>query len=73
MRRIHLVVGLAAGLILSVSGITGSALVFRNEIDALLSGSHRPAADLRSRGSGHSEGAIAVAYDTQAALSCAFH
>lgn len=36
MRRVHLVLGLAIGLILSVSGLTGSALVFRNEIDVLL-------------------------------------
>lgn len=36
MRRVHLVLGLTAGLILSVSGITGSALVFRNELDAVL-------------------------------------
>lgn len=36
MRRVHLVLGLTVGLILSVSGVTGSALVFRDEIDALL-------------------------------------
>lgn len=36
MRRVHLVLGLTVGIILSISGITGSALVFRNEIDAIL-------------------------------------
>lgn len=35
-RLLHRVLGLAAGLVLVVTGLTGSALVFRDEIDAAL-------------------------------------
>ena len=34
--NVHLYIGLAAGLFLVLSGLTGSMIVFREEIEALL-------------------------------------